>query len=85
MLLPYLFQQNTANTRSAARNSIDAFLNRVQAAEGVEQYSLSVTQDNEDPHIMNVAIRIVPAEAIEWIDVKITVDRNTGVITSESM
>jgi len=85
MLLPYLFQQNTANTRSAARNSIDAFLNRVQAAEGVEQYSLSVTQDNEDPHIMNVAIRIVPAEAIEFIDVKITIDRNTGVITSEAM
>ena len=85
MLLPYLFQQNTANTRSAARNSIDAFLNRVQAAEGVEQYSLSVTQDNEDPRIMNVAIRIVPAEAIEFIDVKITVDRNTGVITSEAM
>jgi hypothetical protein len=51
----------------------------------VEQYSLSVTQDNEDPHIMNVAIRIVPAEAIEFIDVKITVDRNTGVITSEAM
>ena len=25
MMLPYLFQQNTANTRSAARNSIDAF------------------------------------------------------------
>lgn len=85
MMLPYLFQQNTANTRSAARNSIDAFLNRVQAAEGVEEYSLSVTQDNEDPHIMNVAIRIVPAEAIEYIDVKITVDRNTGVITSEAM
>lgn len=85
MMLPYLFQQNTANTRSAARNSIDAFLNRVQAAEGVEQYSLSVTQDNEDPHIMNVAIRIVPAEAIEFIDVKITVDRNTGVVTSEAM
>lgn len=85
MMLPYLFQQNTANTRSAARNSIDAFLNRVQAAEGIEQYSLSVTQDNEDPHILNVSIRIVPAEAIEWIDVKITVDRNTGVVTNESM
>lgn len=85
MMLPYLFQQNTANTRSAARNSIDAFLNRVQAAEGVEQYSLSVTQDAEDPHIMNVAIRIVPAESIEFIDIKITVDRNTGVIARESM
>ena len=85
MMLPYLFQQNTANTRSAARNSIDAFLNRVQAAEGIEKYALSVTQDNEDPHIMNVAIRIVPAEAIEFIDVKITVDRNTGITTNEAM
>lgn len=85
MMLPYLFQQNTANTRSAARNSIDAFLNRVQAAEGVIEYSLSVTQDNEDLHILNVAIRIVPAEAIEAIFVTITVDRNTGVITSEAM
>ena len=85
MMLPYLFQQNTANTRSAARNSIDAFLNRVQAAEGIEQYSLSVTQDSEDPHIMNVAIRVVPAEAIEFIDVTITVDRNTGVTTNETM
>lgn len=85
MMLPYLFQQNTANTRSAARNSIDAFLNRVQAAEGIEQYALSVTQDSEDPHIMNVAIRVVPAEAIEFIDVTITVDRNTGVTTNETM
>ena len=85
MMLPYLFQQNTANTRSAARNSIDAFLNRVQAAEGIEQYSLSVTQDSEDPHIMNVAIRVVPSEAIEFIDITITVDRNTGVTSSETM
>jgi phage tail sheath protein FI len=85
MMLPYLFQQNTANTRSAARNSIDAFLNRVQAADGVETYSLSVTQDPEDPHILNINIRIVPAEAIEAIFVTINVDRNTGITTSETM
>lgn len=85
MLLPYLFQQNTANTRSSARNSIDAFLNRVQAAEGIEEYSLSVTQDSEDPHVLNVNIRIVPAEAIEAIFVTINVDRNTGVVTTESL
>ena len=83
MLVPYLFQQNTPNTRSAAKNSIDAFLSRVQAAEGLIEYSLSVTQDSEDPHIMNVNIRLVPAEAIEFIDVKITIDRNTGVIAEE--
>ena len=83
MLVPYLFQQNTPNTRSAAKNSIDAFLSRVQAAEGLIEYSLSVTQDSEDPHIMNVNIRLVPAEAIEWINVKITIDRNTGVTATE--
>lgn len=83
MMVPYLFQQNTPNTRSAAKNSIDAFLSRVQAAEGLIEYSLSVTQDSEDPHIMNVNIRLVPAEAIEWIDVKITIDRNTGVTATE--
>lgn len=83
MMVPYLFQQNTPNTRSAAKNSIDAFLSRVQAAEGLIEYSLSVTQDGEDPHIMNVNIRVVPAEAIEFIDVKITIDRNTGVTTEE--
>lgn len=83
MLVPYLFQQNTPNTRSAAKNSIDAFLSRVQAAEGLIEYSLSVTQDSEDPHIMNVNIRLVPAESIEWINVKITIDRNTGVTATE--
>lgn len=83
MLVPYLFQQNTPNTRSAAKNSIDAFLSRVQAAEGLIEYNLSVTQDSEDPHIMNVNIRLVPAEAIEFIDVKITIDRNTGVTAEE--
>lgn len=83
MLVPYLFQQNTPNTRSAAKNSIDAFLSRVQAAEGLIEYSLSVTQDSEDPHIMNVNIRLVPAESIEWINVKITIDRNTGVTAEE--
>lgn len=83
MMVPYLFQQNTPNTRSAAKNSIDAFLSRVQAAEGLIEYSLSVTQDSEDQHIMNVNIRLVPAEAIEFIDVKITIDRNTGVTAEE--
>lgn len=83
MLVPYLFQQNTPNTRAAARNSIDAFMSRVQAADGVVQYTLSVTADEEDQHIMIVALRIIPAEAIEWIDVKITIDRNTGATAIE--
>lgn len=83
MLIPYLFQQNTPNTRSAAKNSIDAFLSRVQAAEGIIQYELSVTENEDDPHIMDVAVRIIPAEAVEFISIKITVDRNTGVTSIE--
>lgn len=83
MMTPYLFMQNSVNTRSSARNDIDSFLQRVQAAEGIDRYSLSVTQDAEDPTIMNVNIRVVPTSAIEFIDVKIFIDRNTGVTVAE--
>ena len=83
-LVPYLFQQNTPNTRSSAKNVIDSFLNRVKASEGILSFSTSVTQDAEDAHIMNVNIHVVPAEAIEFIDVKISIDRNNGVTVSES-
>lgn len=83
MMVPYLFMQNSSNTRSSARNDIDSFLQRVQAAEGITSYSLSVTQDPEDPTIMNVNIRLVPTSAIEFIDVKINIDRNSGVNVSE--
>lgn len=83
MMTPYLFMQNSVNTRSSARNDIDSFLQRVQAAEGLDRYSLSVTQDPEDPTIMNVNIRLVPTSAIEFIDVKIFIDRNSGVTVAE--
>lgn len=75
MLVPYMFAQNTPNTRAAAKNQIDSFLSRVKAAEGVIEYATSVTDDNDDEHIMNVNIVVRPAEAIEYIDVKITVTR----------
>ena len=82
-LTPYLFQQNTPNTRSSAKNVIDSFLNRVKSAEGIISFSTSVTQDPEDAHIMNVNIHVIPAEAIEFIDIKINVDRNSGVTVAE--
>ena len=84
MMTTYLFMQNSVNTRSSARNDIDSFLQRVQAAEGINRYSLSVTQDSEDPTIMNINLRISPTSAIEFIDVKIYIDRDTGVTVSES-
>lgn len=83
MMTPYLFMQNSVNTRSSARNDIDSFLQRVQAADGIVSYKLSVTQDEEDPTIMNVNIRIAPTSALEFIDVKIYIDRNTGVTVAE--
>lgn len=83
MMTPYLFMQNSVNTRSSARNDIDSFLQRVKAAEGIESYALSVTQDPEDPTIMNVNIRLVPISAIEFIDVKIIINRSSGVTVAE--
>ena len=83
MMTPYLFMENSVNTRSSARNDIDSFLQRVKAAEGIESYALSVTQDPEDPTIMNVNIRLVPISAIEFIDVKIIINRNRGVSVEE--
>lgn len=83
MMTPYLFMQNSVNTRSAARNDIDSFLNRVKAAEGIDRYALSVTQDPEDPTIMNVAIQLWPTSAIEFIDVKIVINRSRGVSVEE--
>ena len=84
MMVPYMFAQNTPNTRAAAKNQIDSFLSRVKAAEGVLEYATSVTDDPDDEHIMNVNIVVRPAEAIEFIDVKITVTRSS-VDMSESI
>ena len=85
MLIPYMFAQNTPNTRAAAKNQIDSFLSRVKAAEGVLEYATSVTDDGDDEHIMVVNIVVSPAEAIEFIDVKITVTRSSVDISSETI
>lgn len=82
-LEPYLFQQNTPNTRASAKNVIDSFLNRVKAGEGILAYSTSVTEDKDDPHIMNVSIKVLPAEAIEFIDVKIFIEKDKSMVIEE--
>lgn len=83
MMTPYLFMQNSVNTRASARNDIDSFLQRVKAAEGIDRYQVSVTQDAEDPTIMNVNIIVYPTSAIEFIDVKIIINRSTVTVTEE--
>ena len=84
MMTPYLFQQNNVNTRSAARNDIDAFLQRVKAAGGIDRYDVSVTIDSDDPTIMNVNIIVYPTSAIEFIDIKIYINRTKGVSMDET-
>lgn len=84
MMTPYLFQQNNVNTRSAARNDIDAFLQRVKAAGGIDRYDVSVTIDDEDLTIMNVNIIVYPTSAIEFIDIKIYINRSKGVSMDET-
>ena len=80
-MTPYLFMQNSVNTRASARNDIDSFLQQVKAAEGIDRYQLSVTADPEDPTIMNVNIIVYPTSAIEFIDVKIIINRSTVTVT----
>ena len=84
MFIPYMFAQNTPNTRAAAKNQLDSFLSRVKAAEGILEYATSVTDDGDDEHIMVVNIVVRPAEAIEFIDVKITVTRSSVDISAET-
>lgn len=83
MMNPFLFQQNTPNTRSSAKNVIDSFLDRVKAAGGINDYSSSVEEDPDDPHVMLVKIKIRPTETIEWISITITVTRSAINVAEE--
>lgn len=83
MMTPYLFMQNSVNTRASARNDIDSFLQRVKSAEGIDRYQLSVTQDPEDPTIMNVNLIVYPTSAIEFIDIKVIINRSTVTVTED--
>ena len=80
-MTPYLFQMNSVNTRSSMRNDITEFLQRVKAAEGIYNFSVSVTQDDTDPTIVNVNIKVQPTSVIEFIDVKIYIENQTMTIT----
>lgn len=84
MLVPYLFQQNTVNTRTSMKTTVDAFLSRIQSAGGVISKRVSIATDPDDSHIVYVNINIIPAESIEWICVTVTVDRNNGVQATEA-
>lgn len=84
MLVPYLYQQNTVNTRTSMKTTVDAFLSRIQSAEGILSKKVTVSTVPDDSHIVYVTLNIVPAESIEWICVTLVLDRNTGVVATES-
>ena len=84
MLVPYLYQNNTVNTRTSMKTTVDSFLSRIQAAEGILRKSVTIATDPDDSHICFVNINIIPQETLEWVCVTLTVDRNNGVSTSEA-
>lgn len=84
LLVPFLYQKNTVNTRTAMKTTVDAFLSRIQSAEGILTKRVSIATDPDDGHIVYVNINLVPAESIEWICVTLTLDKNNGIVAAES-
>lgn len=81
MLLPYLFETNNTNTRSSAFNTLDLFFNGLVASGSLDRYDHSVTEDVNDPNVLNVNINLWPTSVIEFIDVKIFINRTNNTIT----
>ena len=77
MMDPFLFEQNIPSVRSSAKNILDSFLSRVKAGGGITDFATSVVADPTDEHIMLVNITLIPSESIEFIDVRININRGT--------
>jgi len=82
MLVQYLYQNNTANTRSSIRSTVDSFLSGIMANEGIIAKSVVVKPDPDDAHLIYVNIQVIPAEAIEFIQVTTTINRQNASISS---
>lgn len=78
---PFLFEQNIPTIRGSIKNIIDAFLSRVAAGGGIDpDFRTSVVADPNDDHIVLVNIALIPTDVIEFIDVRITINRGTFTI-----
>ena len=82
MLVPFLFQNNTSTTRSTMLSTVDSFLSNIMASGGIIAKSVVVKPDPDDSHLVYVNITIIPAEAIEFIQVTTTVNRQNSTISS---
>ena len=75
---PFLFEQNIPTIRGSIKNIIDAFLSRVAAGGGIDpDFRTSVVADPDDDHIVLVNIALIPTDVIEFIDVRITINRGS--------
>ena len=81
-LIPYLYQKNTSTVRSSMRTAVDTFIGRIQSGGGIISRNVEVVPDEQDTHLVYVNIEFVPAEAIERIEVTLTLNRQSGSITA---
>lgn len=80
LLFPYLYQNNTPTTRNSMRTTVDTLLSSIMSQNGLVAKSVSVRPDSKNTHLVHVEIKIVPPESIEFIDVNITLNRQTNTI-----
>ena len=83
LLTPFLFQNNTSTTRSTILQTVDSFLSTIMANQGIIAKSITVKPYPRDAHLIYVNIAIIPAEAIEFIQVTTTINKQNSTITSE--
>lgn len=81
LLLPFLFEQNIQDTRSAMKEVVNTFLTTVQTRGGLEGFRCKVEKDKDDPNTVNVYLGVVPASAIEFINVVVEINRTLGTIS----
>ena len=84
-LQDFLFELNTANTRSRITSLVSSFLNDVQGAGGLTGYSVICDSSNNTPDVIDnnqlfCDIYVQPSRAIEFITLRTVITR-TGVST----
>jgi hypothetical protein len=71
-LFPFVFENNTVQTRLRAWSTLDSFLSRVKAADGIYNYELVIDESNNTASeiaqgIMNVDLYVQPSISAEII------------------
>ena len=77
-LKPFLFENNTPQTRIRIYTPIDEFLSGIKAASGIDAYAVICDESNNGPAVigsnqLNVAIGIRPVMEIDFINMNVVV------------